>query len=79
MEARVEISQIASAIQQYRKLFMAGIQFRPNVEIAALAAKEDFTYGGPALNIVLGPGSTTPVNADIIAILMDLRTIPTAN
>lgn len=75
MEARVEISCIATAIDAYRKSY-GRYPVPTNVEVAALAVKEDFTCGGPLLNAILGPGSATPVNADVMAILMDLTNNP---
>lgn len=80
--AQIEIAQIVSAIQQYHAVY-GRYPVPTNVQIVASANKEDFTYGGPALNAFLGPGSTTPVNADVIAILLDLTNYlsgePTAN
>jgi len=75
MQARVEISCIVGAIEQYRNVY-GRYPVTTNVEIAALTAKEDFTCGGPLLNAVLGPGSVTPVNADVMAVLMDLTNHP---
>ena len=48
MEARVEISQIAAAIEQYRNVY-GRYPVPTNVEFAAMAAKEDFTCGGQAI------------------------------
>jgi type II secretory pathway pseudopilin PulG len=75
IETRVEISCIVGAIEAYRKSY-GRYPVPTNIEVAALTAKEDFTYGGPLLDAILGPGSSTPVNADVIAILMDLTNNP---
>jgi hypothetical protein len=73
--AQIEISQIVGAIHQYQSVY-GRYPVPTNVQIAASVSKEDFTYGGPVLNAFLGPGSATPVNADIMAILLDLTNYP---
>ena len=73
--ARVEISQIVDAIQQYDSVY-GRVPVPTNVEVAALTAKADFTFGGPSLDAILGPGSRTPANADVMAVLMDLTNNP---
>ena len=75
MKARVEISQIVAAIEQYQSAY-GRYPVPTNVEFAVMAAKEDFTCGGPPLNAILGSGSATPVNADVMAVLMDLTNNP---
>ena len=75
MLARLQIREIAMSITAYRTDY-GRYPVPTNVEMSALAAKTDFTYGGPELNRILGPGAATPVNADVIAILMDLTNYP---
>lgn len=80
--AHLEAIDIVTAVEKYREVY-GRFPVPTNIEVAALVAKDDFTYGGPALNAVLGPGNSTPENADLMAILMDLTNnfngAPTAN
>jgi type II secretory pathway pseudopilin PulG len=73
--AQIEIAQIVGAIQQYQAVY-GRYPVPTNVQIVASANKEDFTCGGPALNAFLEPGSATPLNADIMAILLDRTNYP---
>jgi type II secretory pathway pseudopilin PulG len=73
--AQIEIAQIVGAIQQYQAVY-GRYPVPTNVQIVASANKVDFTCGGPALNAFLEPGSATPLNADIMAILLDRTNYP---
>lgn len=69
--AQVQITDLVNDIRRYHADY-GRYPVSANIETAALAAKEDFTYGGPQLNQILGPGSKTPANADVIAVLVDI-------
>jgi type II secretory pathway pseudopilin PulG len=73
--AQIEIAQIVGAIQQYHSVY-GRYPVPTNVQIVASTNKEDFTCGGPALNAFLEPGSATPLNVDIMAILLDRTNYP---
>jgi type II secretory pathway pseudopilin PulG len=73
--AKMEISDIANAVKRYQTDY-GKYPVSSNVQSAALMAKEDFTCGGSALNTILGSESATTVNADVIAIIMDITINP---
>ena len=73
--ARVEIAGITTAIEGYRESY-GRYPVPTKNEISAQVAKNDFTYGGPDLNLVLGGGAKTPLNSDVMAALMDLTNYP---
>jgi type II secretory pathway pseudopilin PulG len=73
--AQIQISQIVQAIKSYKAVY-GRYPVPTNVQIVASANKKDFTYGGPALNAFLEPGSVTTLNADIMAILLDYTNYP---
>ena len=74
-KARLQIRDIVTAIIAYHNDY-GRYPVPTNIEARALASKTDFTYGGPELNRILGPGTATPVNADVIAVLMDFTNFP---
>jgi len=69
--ARLEINQIVTAVQQYESTYGSFPVSSANQASAAVSGG-DFTYGGLALNSVLGAPASTPDNSEVIAILMDL-------
>ena len=75
MTARVEIADLVTAREAYKQDY-GRYPVPTNIETAALASKADFTYGGPNLNAILGPGANTPLNRDVMAILMDITKCP---
>jgi prepilin-type N-terminal cleavage/methylation domain-containing protein len=80
-KAQVEMSQLAQAIHSY---YSANGRYPVSAAVINVAIAEqgknsndgDFTYGGAALQTVLGNGSWTTNNSEVIAILMDLETYP---
>lgn len=75
VRARLEVADIVIAVEAYQKIY-GRYPVPTNIEVSALAAKDDFTYGGPDLNLVLGGGAKTSLNSDVIAALMDLTNYP---
>ncbi len=75
MKAKTEMADLANAIQAYKSEY-GRYPIPTNVETAALARGEDLTIGGPMLNAILESGASTPLNADVVAILMDLSKSP---
>ncbi|MGO8680739.1 MAG: type II secretion system protein [Limisphaerales bacterium] len=77
-QARLQISQIATAIQQYDSAYSRFPVSRP---VQTVAGTNDFTYGGSLFtaNIPpLPPGYSiyTTNNSEVIAILMDITNYP---
>lgn len=80
IKASVEIANLANAnlanaIQAYKSEY-GRYPIPTNVETAASVRSEDLTCGGSTLNSILESGASTPLNADVVAILMDLSTSP---
>ena len=71
LRARVEMADLVNAIENYQMDYHR-FPVPTNEEAMAGASNEDFTYGGPELNAILGTGAATPLNNDVIAILADL-------
>jgi prepilin-type N-terminal cleavage/methylation domain-containing protein len=69
--ARLEISQIVTAAQQYESIYST-FPVSSGSQASAAALGGDFTYGGITLNNILGAPASTPDNSEVIAILMDL-------
>jgi prepilin-type N-terminal cleavage/methylation domain-containing protein len=79
-KAQMEISSIASAIQQYDGAYSRLPFSKQAADSAAAVPNDDFTYGGNFQNalgatvqIPLGGGTYRTNNAEVIAILMDLE------
>ena len=70
--ARMETGMISASIAAYQGTY-GRFPVSSNVVNLAAAAKSDFTYGGPALKTVLGPGNWTADNSEVMAILLDLE------
>jgi hypothetical protein len=73
--AKTEMADLVNAINAYEADY-GRYPIPTNIETSALARHEDLTYGGPLLDAALGPGASTPLNADMIAILMNLTKSP---
>ena len=67
--ARTEIAQLVNAINQYNAKYS-------RYPSAQTPGTGDFTYGGGALDNILGPGTWNTNNSEVIAILMDLEKYP---
>lgn len=71
-KARLEISDLVSAIERYNTTYS-------RYPTAQDAGTNDFTYGGAPLQAILGPGVWTTNNSEVIAILMDMERYPTSS
>lgn len=73
-KAQMEIATIVNGINSYHSIY-GSYPVSSNVTSAANSVNppDDFTYGGTALASVLGPGTWTMNNSEVIAILMDLE------
>jgi prepilin-type N-terminal cleavage/methylation domain-containing protein len=69
-QARLQISDIVTAIQQYDSAYS---RFPVSTNVQAVSAGGDFTYGGTLLAPFPAPlGNYTTNNSEVIAILMDI-------
>lgn len=73
--AKTEVVDLANAIQAYQSQY-GRYPISTNAEASALAHGDDLTCGGPMLNAVIGSATDTPLNADVLAILMDMTQSP---
>ncbi|HSY17765.1 MAG TPA: hypothetical protein VK815_05490 [Candidatus Acidoferrales bacterium] len=74
-KVRTELADIVNAINAYQTEY-GRYPIPTNDEAAALGRKDDLTYGGPLLDAALKPGVVIPVNAEVVAILMDMQIFP---
>ena len=79
-QARLQISDLETAIQQYDSAYS---RFPVSKEVQGVAAGGDFTYGGTVLAPFTPPFTPNPIsanyvsnNSEVIAILMDITSYP---
>lgn len=68
-KARIQIAQLENAITHYNAAYS-------RYPTAQTSGTGDFTYGGGALDNILGPGPWNANNSEVIAILMDIEKYP---
>jgi type II secretory pathway pseudopilin PulG len=76
--ARVQAALIAQAIESYHSTYDSYPVSEQALQVAK-AATDDFTFGGQALERVLGPGPWSRNNAEVVAILLDQEYDPRGN
>src|SRR6266487_3903375 len=69
--AKTEIGNIGTAIHNYEGAYGRLPASAKAITIADVT--NDFTYGGSALNTIIGAGAWTADNAEVMAIVMDLE------
>jgi prepilin-type N-terminal cleavage/methylation domain-containing protein len=72
-QAKMEMSAILTSISSYESIY-SRMPVSSTAMDRALRSGDDATFGGPLLNLALGPGSWIAENNETIAILMDVET-----